>query len=148
MEFDVPRWRCCCLPYKPFHFWRQKYLKYIAVTCVCALFFHFVSFMKFRDSNIDITILANLSSKQDFHIRWGWLWTAVTYCCRLLLYRTWVRGCLIYGSEFGLCLRCLRHFDSTPIAITSHCMQHRGGLYHGPFVLEQRAVERLWKSDG
>jgi len=37
-----------------------------------------------------LTIRANLSRMQDFHIRWGWLWTAVTCYGRLLLYRIWV----------------------------------------------------------
>ena len=115
MAFDVPRWRCCCIPYKPLNFWRQKYFSYIAVTCVCALFFHFVSFISF----MRLTILANLSSKQDFHIRWGWFWTAGTYCGRWPLYHSWASGSLICGFEFGLCLRCLRHPDSILIAITS-----------------------------
>jgi hypothetical protein len=138
MEFDVPRWRCFCLPYKPLNFWRQKYFSYNAVTCVCALFFHFRSFVCF--------MRLTSSSKQDFHIRWGWLWIAVTYCGRLLLYRSWASGSLICGLEFEFCLRCLRHPDSTLIAITSRMHTDHPTARNSSWWVIPRSVRTWTKS--
>jgi hypothetical protein len=116
------------------------YFSYVAVTCVCARFFHFRSFISF----MRLTIRANLSNKQDFHIRGA----AVTYYGRLLLYtyRSWASGSLICGFEFGLCLRCLRHPDSTLIAITSRMHPDHPTASNSSWWVIPRSVRTWTKS--